>query len=179
MGQLDTRPPASLRETFPPAAARRLAGSRATAPAHGSWLNAAELAFGVLARGLPGRTGGRPTRERRARAWEQGRNEVGVAARRRFTTADARIEPLKLHPASNARRGAKAACPGSCQSEPALERPRRRPWLDGLEVKAPGLARTCPLAEPDPGGAGGPAGRPGRAALPGHPAHARGPPCNP
>jgi hypothetical protein len=62
----------------------------------------AEIEFSVLTRDLPERIGDRPTLERHVRAWEQGRNEAGVAVRWRFTTADARIKLRKLYPTSDA-----------------------------------------------------------------------------
>ena len=67
-------------------------------PKHGSWLNMAEIELSALARDLPERVGDRPTLERHMAAWERRRNDAGVAADWRFTTADARIRLRKLYP---------------------------------------------------------------------------------
>jgi hypothetical protein len=104
MDQLDTHPPASLHDAFPPEEAKRLAERLEIhhTPEHGSWLNTAEVELGALARDLPQRVGDRPALERRVTAWERRRNDAGVAADRRFTTADARIKLRKLYPTIDA-----------------------------------------------------------------------------
>src|SRR6478735_4406952 len=90
---INTHSPASLYEVFPPEQAKRLADRLEVhhTPKHGSWLNMAEIEFSALARDLPERVGNRPDLERHVAAWERRRNDAGVAADWRFTTADARI----------------------------------------------------------------------------------------
>jgi DDE superfamily endonuclease len=104
MDQLNTHSPASLYETFPPEEAKRLADRLEIhhTPKHGSWLNMAEIEFSALARDLPERTGDRATLERQVASWERRRNDAGVAADWRFTTADARVKLRKLYPTINA-----------------------------------------------------------------------------
>jgi DDE superfamily endonuclease len=104
MDQLNTHPPASLYEAFPPEEAKRLADRLEIhhTPKHGSWLNMAEVEFSALARDLPERVGNRPDLERHVTAWERDRNGAGVAADWRFTTADARIKLRKLYPTIDA-----------------------------------------------------------------------------
>jgi hypothetical protein len=104
MDQLNTHSPASLYEIFPPERAKRLADRLEVhhTPKHGSWLNMAEIEFSALARDLPERVGNRPDLERHVAAWKRRRNEAGVAADWRFTTADARIKLRKLYPTINA-----------------------------------------------------------------------------
>jgi len=101
--QLDTHSPAGLYETFPPEEARRLADRPEVhrTPRHGSWLTMAEIEFSAPARDQPERVGGRPTLERHVAARERRRNGGGVAADRRFTTADARLKLRKLYPTIN------------------------------------------------------------------------------
>ena len=57
MDHLNTHSPASLYEAFPPAEAKRLADKLEIhyTPAHGSWLNMAEIAISILTRGCLGR----------------------------------------------------------------------------------------------------------------------------
>jgi len=104
MDQLNTHSPASLYEIFPPERAKRLADRLEVhhTPKHGSWLNMAEIEFSALARDLPERVGNRPDLERHVAAWERRRNDAGVAADWRFTTADARIKLRKLYPTIDA-----------------------------------------------------------------------------
>ena len=104
MDQLNTHSPASFYEIFPPEEAKRLAERLEVhhTPKHGSWLNMAEIEFSALARGLPERVGNRPDLERHVAAWERRRNDAGVAADWRFTTADARIKLRKLYPTIDA-----------------------------------------------------------------------------
>ena len=103
-GTRHTRSPASLYEIFPPERAKRPADRLEIhhTPKHGSWLNMAEIEFSALARDLPGRVGNRPDLERHVAAWERRRNDAGVAADWRFTTADARIKLRKLYPTIDA-----------------------------------------------------------------------------
>jgi hypothetical protein len=100
MDQLNTHTPASLYEAFPPEEARRLAARLEIhhTPKHGSWLNMAEIELSVLARNLPQRVADRAELERQVAAWERRRDEAGVKADWRFTTADARIKLRRLYP---------------------------------------------------------------------------------
>ena len=102
--QLDTHSPASLYETFPPEQAERLADRLEIhhTPEHGSWLNMAEIEFSALARHPPERAGDGPAPGRHVTAWGRRRNDAGVAADRRLTTADARTNLPKLHPTIDA-----------------------------------------------------------------------------
>jgi hypothetical protein len=102
MDHRNTHELASLYEAFPPGRARRIAERfevRHT-PKQGSWLTVAEIELSVLARRcLDRRIGTREERERQVAAWEEERNERGVAVRWQFTTADAWIKLRRLYPA--------------------------------------------------------------------------------
>lgn len=91
----------SLYEAFDPATARRLSEKVEWhyTPRHGSWLNVAECEFAILTRQCLSRRV--PTvgeLRRRVEAWETDRNERGVEAEWRFTTADARVKLHRLYP---------------------------------------------------------------------------------
>lgn len=101
MDNLNTHTPGSLYEAFPPAEARRLASKLEIhyTPAHGSWLDMAEIELSVLTRQcLSRRIPDRDTLEQEIAAWEQQRNGVRTPVRWRFTTADARIKLHRLYP---------------------------------------------------------------------------------
>lgn len=101
MDNLNTHKLASLYEAFPPERARRIAERLEIhhTPKHGSWLNVAEIELSVLSRQcLDRRIESREELEREIAAWEEDRNEQGVGARWRFTTADARIKLRRLYP---------------------------------------------------------------------------------
>jgi hypothetical protein len=101
MDNLNTHKPASLYEAFPPDQARRIAERIEWhyTPKHGSWLNMAEIELSVLQRqALTDRIESREQLARTTGAWEEDRNERGVEAKWRFTTADARIKLHKLYP---------------------------------------------------------------------------------
>jgi len=98
---LNTHKPASLYEAFPPEQARRIAERLEWhyTPKHGSWLNMAEVELSVLERqALGGRIESQTRMAEGTGAWEEDRNERGVAVKWRFTTADARIKLHKLYP---------------------------------------------------------------------------------
>ena len=98
---LNTHKPASLYEAFPPERARRVLEKVEWhyTPKHGSWLNMAEIELSVLGRQALGeRMAGREQLARATGAWQEDRNERGVQAKWRFTTADARIKLHKLYP---------------------------------------------------------------------------------
>ncbi len=98
---LNTHTLGALYAAFPAAEARRLARKLELhyTPAHGSWLNVAEVELAVLTRQvLRART---PTPEAladRATAWFTARNAKRGPVRWRFTTADARTKLHRLYP---------------------------------------------------------------------------------
>jgi hypothetical protein len=100
MDQLNTHSPASFYEAFPPEEARRLTERLEVhhTPKHGSWLNLAESELSALARDLPERIGDREAMVQHVAAWKARRNDVGVKADWRFTTASARVKLRKLYP---------------------------------------------------------------------------------
>jgi DDE superfamily endonuclease len=98
---LNTHGPWCLYQAFDPERARRIAAKLEWhyTPRHGSWLNVAEVELAALAKQCLDRrigTAGQLTRE--VGAWEEDRNERGVGAKWRFTTADARIKLHRLYP---------------------------------------------------------------------------------
>ncbi len=98
MDNLNTHRPASLYETFPAAAARRIAKRLKFhyTPKHGSWLNMAEIEFSVLSRAcLKQRLPGEEALWREVQALVRERNAAGATIHWRFNTQDART---KLHP---------------------------------------------------------------------------------
>lgn len=105
MDQLNTHTPASLYEAFPPAAAKRLADKLEIhyTPAHGSWLNMAEIELSALQRQcLDRRLGTRGMIESEVAAWVVARNAAATTIDWRFTTQDARIKLKRLYPAFHA-----------------------------------------------------------------------------
>ena len=105
LDQLNTHTPASLYDAFPPAEAKRLADKLEIhhTPAHGSWLNMAEIELSALQRQcLDRRLGDRATMEREVAAWVAARNAAGASIDWQFTTADARIKLKRLYPSLKA-----------------------------------------------------------------------------
>jgi hypothetical protein len=101
LDNLNTHTLGSLYEAFPPAEARRLASKLELhyTPAHGSWLDMAEIELSVLTRQcLDRRIPDWDTLEAEVAAWQGRRNGVGARVRWRFTTADARIKLHRLYP---------------------------------------------------------------------------------
>lgn len=92
---------ASLYEAFPPEEARRLIDRLEVhyTPKHGSWLNMAAIAWGVL-RGqcLDRRLPDCPTFTSEVAAWQRHRNAAQVPVDWQFTTADARVKLKRLSP---------------------------------------------------------------------------------
>jgi len=102
MDNLNTHTPAALYATFAAPEARRLAAKLEIhhSPKHGSWLNMAEIEFGVLARQCLGqRLPDRAALAREVAAWAADRNAADRRIDWRFTTADARIKLKRLYPA--------------------------------------------------------------------------------
>jgi transposase len=98
---LNTHGPGCLYEAFEPDRARRIAAKLEWhyTPKHGSWLNMAEIELSALGRQcLNRRIDAVPALARQVAAWEADRNERGVEAKWRFTTADARIKLHQLYP---------------------------------------------------------------------------------
>jgi hypothetical protein len=98
---LNTHTTAALYETFPPAAARRLARKLEFhyTPKHGSWLNMAEIELSVLSgRCLDRRLGDRPTLAHEVAAWEDARNGARATVEWRFTSPAARTKLHGLYP---------------------------------------------------------------------------------
>jgi DDE superfamily endonuclease len=105
LDQRNTHTPAALYEAFPPAEAKRLADKLEIhyTPAHGSWLNMAEIELSVLQRQcLDRRLGNRATMEGELAAWVAARNAAAMTIDWQFTTADARIKLKRLYPSFHA-----------------------------------------------------------------------------
>lgn len=101
MDNLNTHSPGSLYEAFEPAEAKRIADRLEIhrTPKHGSWLNMAEIEFGILSRQcLDRRIPDSLTLKRSVAAWQTTRNARRVKADWQFTTADARIKLKRLYP---------------------------------------------------------------------------------
>ena len=101
MDNLNTHTPASFYEAFEPAEARRLAEKIKIVytPKHGSWLNVAEIEFGVLDRQcMSRRIGSAPILKRHVSAWNGDRNRSGGRVRWQFTTDKARVKLHRLYP---------------------------------------------------------------------------------
>lgn len=101
MDNLNTHTLGSLYEAFPAAEARRIARrvELHSTPAHGSWLDMAEIELRVLTRQcLNRRIPDRATLETAVAAWQSQRNAAGTPVTWRFTTADARIKLHRLYP---------------------------------------------------------------------------------
>jgi hypothetical protein len=104
LDQLNTHRPASLYQAFPPAEAWRLLEKLEWhyTPTHGSWLNAAEVEWSVLARQcLARRIPDQATLEGEVAAWVAARNAERLTTSWQFTKEDARqrLHWLYPHPA--------------------------------------------------------------------------------
>lgn len=101
MDNLNTHKPSSLYKAFPASEAKRILDRLEFhyTPKHGSWLNMAEIEFGILQRQcLNRRIPGQETLRDQVAAWQQRRNTEAVAVNWRFTTQDARIKLKRLYP---------------------------------------------------------------------------------
>ncbi len=101
LDNLNTHRMASLYETFPAAAARRIAKRLEFhhTPKHASWLNMAEIEFSALSRAcLKGRNPDADALQRQITAYETERNAAGVTINWRFSTHDARAKLHRLYP---------------------------------------------------------------------------------
>ena len=103
MDHLNTHRPASLHEAFPPAEACRLIEKLEIhyTPKHGSWLNIAEIALGILNRQcLDRRVGNAEFLKKEIPTWQRQRNRTCGTVDWQFTTKDARKKLKRLHPSS-------------------------------------------------------------------------------
>lgn len=101
MDNLNTHSPGSLYEAFDPAEAQRIADRLEIhyTPKHGSWLNMAEIEFGVLSRQcLDRRIPDSAALQSCVAAWQTKRNQRQVKVDWQFTSADARIKLKRLYP---------------------------------------------------------------------------------
>ncbi len=101
LDNLNTHNPAALYEVFEPAEARRILSKLEFhyTPAHGSWLNVAEIELSVLSRQcLSRRIPDKHQLTSEIAAWEDSRNNSGMKVDWRFTTVDARIKLKHLYP---------------------------------------------------------------------------------
>lgn len=101
LDNLNIHSPASLYAAFEPAEAKRIADKLEIhwTPKHGSWLNAAEIELAILTtQCLDQRIPDKDVLSTEVAAWEDARNELGVAVHWRFRTEDARIKLRHLYP---------------------------------------------------------------------------------
>ena len=101
MDNLNTHSLGSLYEAFEPTEAKRIADRQEIhhTPKHGTWLNMAEIEWGVMSRQcLDRRIPDQPTLKRFVSRWEAKRNNAQVTVDWRFTTTDARIKLKRLYP---------------------------------------------------------------------------------
>ena len=101
MDNLNTHTPSSFYEAFDPEEAWRLTQKVEIhyTPAHGSWLNMAEIELSVLARQcLAERMKSIEVVQQQVQAWQQQRDHAQATINWRFTTADARIKLKRLYP---------------------------------------------------------------------------------
>jgi len=98
---LNIHTPAAFYKTFPPHVAKRLV-DRITfhfTPVHGSWLNMAEIEFGVLKRQcLSQRFASRDLLSHAVQAWFEARNRLVSTIHWQFSVDDARIKLHHLYP---------------------------------------------------------------------------------
>jgi len=102
LDNLNTHKPASLYEAYEPAEARRILRRLRFhhTPRHASWLNQAEVEWGVLTgQCLDRRIPDRETLETEIAAWERDRNAAGATVEWRFTNDAARTKLHRLYPA--------------------------------------------------------------------------------
>ena len=101
LDNLNTHVGSALYETFPPAEARRLLDRLELhyTPAHGSWLNMAEIERSVLSRQcLDRRIPDHDTLVREVTAWNTARNAHQTTIQWRFTSDEARLKLHRLYP---------------------------------------------------------------------------------
>ena len=98
---LNIHSPSAFYKSFPPAEAKRLV-DRITfhyTPVHGSWLNMAEIEFGVLKRqALSQRFPSADLVQQASQAWFEQRNALSATISWHFTVDDARLKLPHLYP---------------------------------------------------------------------------------
>ncbi len=98
---LSAHKPSALYEILPPERARAILRRLevVNTPAHGSWLNIAEIELSVLGRqALSGRIGDEAELRRISAAWSSERTAAQKGVDWQFTTADARVKLKRLYP---------------------------------------------------------------------------------
>lgn len=103
LDNLNTHRPASLYEAFEPQEARRLLRRLQWhyTPKHGSWLNMAEIEFGILSNQcLNRRIGTCQKLQHEVAAWQNARNAQKAKIKWRFTCQDARYKLNRLYPST-------------------------------------------------------------------------------
>lgn len=98
---LKTHRKASLYKVFPPKRARAIVEriSFVYTPAHGSWLNVAEIELSVLNRvALKERTATKEELIEKIKAYQKEKNEKATPVNWQFTTKDARVKLNQLYP---------------------------------------------------------------------------------
>ena len=101
MDNLNTHKPASLYKAFSPQEARRIVRKLEIhyTPKHGSWLNIAEIELNVMTRQyLSRRIASIEELRSELAAWEDDRNHREAKVNWQFTTKDACIKLISLHP---------------------------------------------------------------------------------
>ncbi len=104
MDNLNTHKPASLYEAYAPPEARRILRRLEFhyTPKHASWLNQAEIEWGVLSgQCLDRRIPDRETLEAEIQTWEAERNAAGATVERRFINERARTKLRRLYPSQS------------------------------------------------------------------------------
>jgi hypothetical protein len=97
---LSAHKPAAFYEVFAPAIAKAYLDRLQFifTPAHGSWLNMAEIEFSVLNRKLDGYIHCPDKLKELVLKWQKQRNKIGMSTNWQFTTKDARVKLIKLYP---------------------------------------------------------------------------------
>jgi len=97
---LSAHRPAAFYEVYPPELAKAYLEriEFVFTPAHGSWLDMAEIELSVLKRDCANSYATREALANHIAAWQNRRNAKTVKANWQFTTADARIKLKKLYP---------------------------------------------------------------------------------
>ena len=97
---LSAHKPSAFYEVFAPAVAKAYLDRLefVFTPAHGSWLNMAEIEFSVLKRKLDGYIHCPEKLKELVLKWQNQRNKMGLTTNWQFTTKDARVKLKKLYP---------------------------------------------------------------------------------
>ena len=97
---LSAHKPAAFYEVFAPEAAKAYLDRLEFifTPAHGSWLNMAEIEFSVLNRKTDGYIHCPDKLKELVEEWQKERNKINTSTNWQFTTRDARVKLKKLYP---------------------------------------------------------------------------------